>query len=453
MTVPDSRSFCRVVVIAPRTRVDLALPADVPVVDLLPLLLELVGERSDDGGGRHGGWRLAPVGEAELDSGRTLRSLEVLDGAALQLAPRDEDVAPPIFDDVVDAIATTIRSRRNADTLRLAAGGAAAAVTLAIAAVTLFYRVHATANLFLAAGSTLLILGIAAAVSRGPDQRAMAAAIGAGGVPFALLTGLVTVPGGYSRYGLLLGFVLALAYSAVATAALNTGVVVFTATSTASALGAAAALVAALSHTEVYKVAAGTGTVGIAAITVLPWFVVRLARLPLPLIPTTGAQLRAADTGVDVRHATERARLADEYLTGCYTGCAWSVATACTIVLLHQDRTATLFGALCLLALLMRVRGISNLAPRAAVFAAGLTAALLAGCLPVLADTTRATLYLFFAAMLAAAIAIALTVVAPRTRVTPSTARAIDLFETVLLVALLPVAVAVMDLYAVMRHL
>ena len=88
MTLAEAKAYARVVVVAPRTRVDLALPVDVPVVDLLPLLLEMVGERGDDGGGAHGGWQLTLLGGGELPHDRTLRSLDVVDGTALHLAPR-----------------------------------------------------------------------------------------------------------------------------------------------------------------------------------------------------------------------------------------------------------------------------------------------------------------------------------------------------------------------------
>jgi len=36
--------FCRLTVLAPRRRVDVALPSDVPVAELVPMVLELVGE-------------------------------------------------------------------------------------------------------------------------------------------------------------------------------------------------------------------------------------------------------------------------------------------------------------------------------------------------------------------------------------------------------------------------
>ena len=97
--------FSRVTVVAPRTRIDVALPADVAVADLLPMLLEMAKEATPDGGARHGGWCLAKLGDTPLDPSRTLASLGVVDGELLQLRRRTENPPPPLYDDVVDAIA------------------------------------------------------------------------------------------------------------------------------------------------------------------------------------------------------------------------------------------------------------------------------------------------------------------------------------------------------------
>ena len=83
--------FSRVTVVAPRTRIDVALPADVAVADLMPMLLEMAKEVSPDGGARHGGWALAKLGDAPLDPSRTLASLGIVDGELLQLRKRNEN--------------------------------------------------------------------------------------------------------------------------------------------------------------------------------------------------------------------------------------------------------------------------------------------------------------------------------------------------------------------------
>ncbi|WP_425550176.1 type VII secretion integral membrane protein EccD, partial [Actinomycetospora succinea] len=88
----------RVSVLAPRTRVDVALPPDVPLADLLPVLLDMTGESG-------AGWTLAPLGQGPVDASRTLASLGVLDGDQLVLRRRADAAPPPLFDDVVDAVA------------------------------------------------------------------------------------------------------------------------------------------------------------------------------------------------------------------------------------------------------------------------------------------------------------------------------------------------------------
>ncbi|HET8640865.1 MAG TPA: EsaB/YukD family protein, partial [Pseudonocardiaceae bacterium] len=107
MTTPTAPAtvFSRVTVVAPQTRIDVALPADVAVADLLPMLLEMARERAPDGGSRHGGWCLARLGESPMDPSRTLAAAGVTDGDMLQLRRRVEVPPPPLFDDVVDAIA------------------------------------------------------------------------------------------------------------------------------------------------------------------------------------------------------------------------------------------------------------------------------------------------------------------------------------------------------------
>ena len=43
-SLPDRSTFCRVTLHVPGRRVDVALPADVPLAELVPLVLELLGE-------------------------------------------------------------------------------------------------------------------------------------------------------------------------------------------------------------------------------------------------------------------------------------------------------------------------------------------------------------------------------------------------------------------------
>ncbi|MGW4296307.1 type VII secretion integral membrane protein EccD, partial [Micromonospora chersina] len=104
----------RITIVAPRTRMDLALPSDVPLADLLPTLLRYAGEDLADEGVRHGGWSLSRLGGQPLDGGRTAAQLGVRDGEVLYFNPRAAAAPEIVFDDVVDAVATATNQRAGA---------------------------------------------------------------------------------------------------------------------------------------------------------------------------------------------------------------------------------------------------------------------------------------------------------------------------------------------------
>ena len=96
--------FCRLTVLAPRHRVDVALPSDVPVAELVPMVLELVGEPGD-GRARPGRGGCRASWAARCPAAATLGELGVLDGELLRLGPATPVPAAPVFDDPVDAVA------------------------------------------------------------------------------------------------------------------------------------------------------------------------------------------------------------------------------------------------------------------------------------------------------------------------------------------------------------
>src|SRR6476620_8953694 len=121
--------FCRLTVLAPRQRVDVALPSDVPVAELVPMVLELVGEPGRGVAPRP--WRLSGIAGGPLPVAATLGELGVLDGELLRLGPATPVPAAPVFDDPVDAVAARTAAARTAGyrfeaALVLAVAGAAA---------------------------------------------------------------------------------------------------------------------------------------------------------------------------------------------------------------------------------------------------------------------------------------------------------------------------------------
>jgi type VII secretion integral membrane protein EccD len=453
VTSIESRSYCRVVVIAPSTRVDLALPADVPIIDLLPMLLQYAGEAHDDGGGQHGGWKLMRVGRGELDGGRTLRSLDVADGEVLRLAAREERSVVPVFDDIVDAIASARRDRINTRSINPGVGAGAIVAIMVAAAFTLLQRGDQTVDAYIAGAIAIALLGIATAVAKGTGDRIIATATAAAGVPLALVCGLNAVPGGYGRWGLLLGASLTLVYALSAELALATGTVVFGAIATTALLTALSALIAGLSHVEPIRVIAGTIAVALAALSILPRLAVRLARLPLSTVPTTGEDLQASDDVGDIDDVTARARLAGEYLTGTQIGCAVTIGFCATALAVHHSVLSVALAATSVVAMALRARSVAGLGGRIALVGATVASGVTAALVLVVQEKDGNGIPLLITELALGLVAVILATARSRRPLAPTTRRLIDFFEAAVVIAVLPLAVGVMGLYSVFRHL
>ncbi len=451
MARADAASFSRVVIVAPRTRVDVALPADLPLVELLPMLLDMVGERSPDGGAQHDGWVLAPVAGDPLDPARTLRSLDILDGTALTLRPGRSVVAEPIFDDVVDAIAASVRSVTDDRQMRDLTGALAAGAGLLLAAFVVIRGPHTLAGASLASLAAAAALTAATGIVRSGGSRLVAVTVAASGAAAAYAAGL-SVPGDPVGYpGVLLAASSTFVYAVLAGMLVRTGIVVMTTIATVAGFTLPAALAGIGLSSRPAFVTMLVGAVALAAITILPWFAVRLARLPLPVIPTTPDELRDSALGVDFAAVGARAAVAAEYLDGATIGCAVVAGAGATVALAEGTTMATLFGAAVVVALLLRVRSVVGRLPRLGLVVAGLSAAGL-GLGWVALTLPEQTLPIASVTLVLVTIAILVTVFRPRRTLSPMTSRAIDITENLVLVAVLPLALGAVDLYSVVRH-
>lgn len=136
-----SESLVRVSVLAGRRRVDLCVPAEIPVIQVLPDLARGLGVA----GGPDGAPRLVTVSGSALDPGQGLRAQGVADGEVLTLATAAEYHPPRVHDDLVEAVHERARhlfgswSDRSSE---LAAQGVAGGVGL-LGAGVLALSVHA----------------------------------------------------------------------------------------------------------------------------------------------------------------------------------------------------------------------------------------------------------------------------------------------------------------------
>jgi type VII secretion integral membrane protein EccD len=450
--------FSRVTVVAPQTRIDVALPSDVAVADLMPMLLEMARERSPDGGSRHGGWCLAKLGEAgPLDPSRTLGSVGIVDGDLLQLRRRAEVPPPPMFDDVVDVIAESTPGSYRPWTPRTARtlGHLAAALAMLAAAVALYMAGPGLAVAITAGAAAVVAVVLGGVITRVFGDVGSGVLVAAGGLPLAFLAGLYTVPGGpFDRPNLLLACTLLLVAAVAALLVLGSGVTVFVAAASAAVLGGGAALFGTLVAHPAAGIAAGTASVALALLSGLPRLTIQLARLPLPQVPGSAEDLKE-DTGFPDYTAIERrAGLAHEYLTGMIVGCGAVTAICAALLAGGGGLFGVIMAVVVTLVLLLRARTYANGTQAVALLVTGMAAA---GALIVLwmlrAGTPQLRLWIFGGLLLLAAAALILGVVFPARRFSPVLRRSVDVTEAVLIVSVLPLALAVMDLYSAFRYL
>jgi type VII secretion integral membrane protein EccD len=453
--------FSRVTVVAPRTRIDVALPAGVAVADLLPMLLEMAKETTPDGGARHGGWCLAKLGDSPLDPSRTLASLGVIDGELLQLRRRTENPPPPLFDDVVDAIAEASPDSYRPWTKQTARriGFVAGALALVFAAITVFmagpmYGGNAVGAAVTAGASAIAAVALGAVIARSYQQETAGVLIAAaGGLPMAFVSGLYIVPGATGRPSLLLASSLVLITASASIMLIGAGVTTFVAAGTASMIGVLAFGIGTLIAHPAEGIAAGTAAVALAGLSVLPRLTIQLARLPLPNVPGSAEDLKE-DTGFpDYRSIERRAGLAHEYMTGMIIGCGVAAAIAAVITAGKGDVWAISMAIAATLVLLLRARTYANGSQAIALLATGMLSAggIMIGWLTVSTPQDR-LLWVFGSFILLGAVALVLGVIFPEQRFSPPLRRTVEIIEAICIAVLLPLALAVMNLYSTLRH-
>jgi type VII secretion integral membrane protein EccD len=453
--------FSRVTVVAPRTRIDLALPAGVAVADLLPMLLDMAKEATPDGGARHGGWCLAKMGGEPLEPSRTLASLGVIDGEMLQLRKRSENPPPPLYDDVVDAIAEAAPDSYRPWTKQTAnrIGYIAGALALITAAITvlmtgpLFGGSHVAAAI--TAGSAAVIsVALGAVIARGYQAETAGVLIAAaGGLPMAFVSGLYIVPGATGRASLLLGSALVLIVASASIMLIGAGVTTFVAAGTAALIGVIAFAIAVLIAHPAPGIAAGTAAVSLAGLSVLPRLTIQLARLPLPNVPGSAEDLKEDSGFPDYQSIERRAGLAHEYMTGMIIGCGAATAISAIITASKGDVWSIVLAVVATLVLLLRARTYANGSQAIALLATGMLSAvgIMLGWL-IVADTFDRLLLVFGSLVLIAAASLVFGVIFPEQRFSPPLRRTVEILEATCIAVLLPLALAVMNLYGALRH-
>ncbi|MFE6099820.1 type VII secretion integral membrane protein EccD [Streptomyces laurentii] len=459
MTDISAPGLCRLTVRTPKRQIDLAVPVDVPVADLLPTLLDHAGDGLAEEGIEHDGWILQRLGEKPLDEEGTPEALNLRDGETLFLRPRNEALPALHFDDLVDGIATTMRDRPHgwaARTSRWLLRGTA--VTLLAAGLLVLALPGGSTSLraAVAAGTGLLVLFGAASASRAVGDAAAGAALGFLVPPYLALAGAL-LPTGETGTQLLGARLLAGSAAAAGGAVLTVAAV---ASFVPLLLGAATVALAgavwgALMLATDLPAAHASSVVAVPAVVfggLVPGIAFRLSGLRLPVLPTNAEQLQEGIEPHEHEQVVSRTALAEEWMTALYAATGLVCAGVLTALVLDRPDTAALVTAAVLsLLLLLHARGIGHVWQRPAVMLPGLYGLVLiavhtAGALP--AGQRPALLAVLLACAAATAIA---SWTVPGRRMLPYWGRAADILHSLSAVALIPLTLWVLDVYTALR--
>lgn len=440
--------------------VDVALPGDVQLVDLLPLILTQFGKEWVEQSVDHEGWIAQRLGEPPLAEDRSFTELNLLDGETVYLRPRSAEMTALDYDDLVDGIAERVRadagqwsSVRTRWMLRTVTG-----VVLLTALVAFLAGPGAPFMWVLPASFGLVFLVCAGAITRALGATVdgtMLAGVGivyagtagwlaamaidpAGGPPVALVLcgaavvvaivlGLVAVADSAQIFGGLLVFVLLLLLPGV--------------------IWASSDLFAA------HPAAIGI-TVNLIFSLFIPGTAFRLGGLKLPMLPTDAAEVREDIDPVPHRVVVERSAVVFGYLKVMYLGYGLAQTVLLVTLVLPGGKWELIMASVVAALLLLRSRHLSGLVPRWSLLvpaSAAVSAILIR--LSAGEDPIFRVLVMMVPLLIAGTGLAVLSRYLPTARLRPYWGRAVDIFEYLTAIAVIPLLLAVLNVYAHIRGL
>jgi len=459
LTVPSvvsTSGLRRVTVVAPRARMDVALPVQCTLAELVPQLVRLAGtpvRPGPDGAA----WSLSRVGGPPLPPGLTVGAAALADGEVLHLTARVGPATPLLFDDVVDAIASAARTRRGAWRPTVGRRLGLVSAALLFTGVTAFVlaalaggpRAPVYAGVFAVA---LLLTG--AALARVYRDVPAACACAGSGTAAALAAGLTALPPHQvwpvGAPSVAVGLA-AVAMHAVLAAVLVHRHVWFVATAVASGAGALVAAAVLLFDVPPAHAAAVAVTVLTALTAFAPMISMRMTGLPLPDVPEDMDAFRADERpalGSEVLDATSAAA---DLLSGLVSALGIAAAGCCAVVLGDGSRWSAVLVGLVGIAWLLRSRSYAAAAQRVSLVAVGLAALSGLGLRALSTVDTTWLLTIATALALGGALCVVYAGRVVRGANSPFRARWLDILEYLVLIALIPVTAALLDIYNAVR--
>ena len=485
-------ALVRVSVLGGNTQLDVALPAAVPIAALMGDLDAQIESRNParrdpdhpdseaSAGGRphdrQNRWTLALVGQNPLALNRSLSESGIRDGDLLLLTSTRTGESPVLFDDVVDAVARLNESRFVSWSAASARHvGYGLAIVAAVAGSVALGSVRRTDGTLWVAGLggllAITLITAATIVSRYYRDTATSTILSLCAMPAVCVTGMLITPGQFGAAHLTLGFAMTLAAAVVSYRVTGTGPATHSAVTSVALLGLLGCGARVLIEASVADVAAVVAAVGLLVLALAPRATIVLAKLPLPPVPTAGAPIDVDD--LEPRPAIEgigaigamalpkadalesRSYVANAYLTGIIVGV--TAVTTCAAILAAAPYTGfnaktTVFAFIIGAVLCLRGRSHTDLIQAATLIIGGAVTviAVIAG---LAFGDDRWPVVGFTLAVLVLAASIVFGVIAPKIAFSPVMRRSAEVLEYVLVTAIVPLLLWILDLYRMVREL
>lgn len=345
----------RIAVLAESRLTEVALPAELPLREILPAVQRLVAPAAGhDDVDAEAGWAtrvsLAPVGGAPFSLDASLDTVGVVDGDLLALRPVPTGpAAPGIVEDIADAAVIFSASRLRpwgAAHIRRIALLAAVAFVFAATGLAVAHRVvtgGAAGLLGLGVITTGAVL--AALVSRNRSAAAATTLSVAALVPVAAAFTLA-VPGGFGPAQLMLGAAGVAAWALicllVAPGSADSGDTVlstslFTAVSVVSLAVLGTAGITTTWQLPLLSIGCILITAALLLTIATPQLSALWARLPLPVIPAPGDPTPSALSQRVLEDLPRRVRVSDAHQTGLIAGAVLLAALGSVAIAVHPE--------------------------------------------------------------------------------------------------------------------
>ncbi|MEV7694572.1 type VII secretion integral membrane protein EccD [Microbacterium sp. NPDC089189] len=437
-TISAPRALLRISVQSEGRRLDIGVPAHVPLIEFMPGFARSLGVL--DPTMTYAGYALQKADGTVLDAAQGAAPQGVSDGDVLTLARGGLLAQPRVYDDIVEAVIdATGEQNRPWSTQDNARTALAVSLTLLGICALLLLAAGPALGLgaLIAGGGAVVLVTVAAVVAR-LGQLEAGQGLGIAAAVFAALAGYLAVPADLSLWGWPL-------------AAAGLGMLVIGGTSLAlmpdraeiqlvpvaigGVIGLTALIAALMPGSEITAYALMIGVVSTLA-GALPWLVLSSTRIKV-ISPQSDADVFADPTPIDADDVKRRAAVGQRTLVSLRVALGVVVLVATPLVAAE----GTIGALLCTLAFLGMMFPSRQTYARAgvlAIMAVG-TVGLAVSGLTVSLTQPGLRLALLIVLGVAAAIVVTVTLLSPRART--RLARLADTVELVLLALLLPLGV------------